>query len=420
MKTLKNLTTICLGALLLGACTAGGGTETEGGNGTDKVTKQRFTFSFDRLEVFNNGEDYAVLTATFDEQPLELGEYSILDGQNDDELIDLENGNYECDDYKLVVDAESGEIRFISQTIGRYKFTAVYGTGADSGFTDYDRISVIKTPPPFPAAPEDTYVESTNFRRRILLTQFTGTGCGYCPNMMNALYAVKNSSYNSKVVFTAAHLYNSSDPAYLYKADLASVSGVTSYPDITADLAPSIKQNTSKANTAFLNTLISDAEKREVVKGGIAVSSKYYAEENYVVVTALVKAAVSDNFRVGAWLLEDKIIAEQSNYGTTPTQGLNFNEHNNCIRRVDSKQSSRDFTGKTLGALAKGETATMNFSFPLKENGEGASDTWNHANLRLVVFISTKGADGKWYVNNVVEAPIDGTKDFEYVQTTKE
>ena len=222
------------------------------------------------------------------------------------------------------------------------------------------------------------------------------------------------------MVFTAAHLYNSSDPAYLYKADLASVSGVTSYPDITADLAPSIKQNTSKANTAFLSTLISDAENREVVKGGIAVSSKYYAEENYVVATALVKAAVSDNFRVGAWLLEDKIIAEQSNYGTTPTQGLNFNEHNNCIRRVDSKQSSRDFTGKTLGALAKGETATMNFSFPLKENGEGASDTWNHANLRLVVFISTKGADGKWYVNNVVEAPIDGTKDFEYVQTIKE
>ena len=413
MKTLKNLATICLGALLLGACVSGSGLE--GGDRNDAAPKQRFVFSFDRLELYNDGNDYAVLTATFDEQPLELGEYLILDGQNDDEPIDLESGSYECDDYKLVVDAESGEIRFISQTIGRYKFTAVYGTGADSDFTDYDRISVIKTPPPFPAAPVDTNPELTNFRRRILLTQFTGTGCGYCPNMINALYAVKNSSLNNKVVFTAAHLYNGSDPAYLNKADLASVSGVTGYPDITADLAPSIKQESSKANTAFLNKLISDSESREVVKGGIAVSSKYYSEENYVVVTALVKASVSDNFRVGAWLLEDKIIAEQSNYGTTPTPGVNFNEHNNCIRRVDSKQNSRDFTGKTLGALAKGETATKTFSFPLKENGEGASDTWNHANLRLVVFISTKGADGKWYVNNVVEAPIDGTKDFEYL-----
>jgi hypothetical protein len=269
------------------------------------------------------------------------------------------------------------------------------------------------TPTDTVAVPEDKYPSKTNFKRRILVTQFTGTGCGYCPRIINALYQLNSSDYADDVVLTAAHLYNSSDPAYLSSATgLKSSLGISSFPNVCVDLNKSAITSSSYSSIV---SLIDKAQSRVAVKGGIAVNSKYNAEAGLISINALVKAKESAEFRIGAWLLEDGVYGEQNNSGYTPLDGVDFNTHNNCVRTAYSNATSSDFTGYSLGTIEAGKSASREFVFSLKNNGTGGQTYWNHNNLRLVVFISTKEGDS-WYVNNVIKCPKDGSVDFEYTE----
>ena len=242
-----------------------------------------------------------------------------------------------------------------------------------------------------------------------------GTGCGYCPYMINALYQVANdATLNSKVVFSAAHLFNESDPAYLSaSATLDNAMGITSFPNLVVDLNKSTKG--VQPMFADVSNAINTALSRVAVKGGISVSSKYYADEEYIVVTATVKAKEAGEFRVGAWLLEDGIKANQGNNGISALPGVDFNTHNNCIRIADSQATANVFSGYTLGDIEAGATASREFAFKLKPNGTGGKKNWNHDNLRVIVFITTKEGEN-WYVNNVVMAPKEGSVAFEYAE----
>ena len=379
MKTLKTLALLFIGALAFVGC------EPDGNN--DEPSRKGLILVADKTTIYDNGEDCATFTAYCDGATLTQG-FQLYIG---DEPIE---GN-----------------TFSSTEQGTFKIWASYGTLISQEVS----INVVATPPPAPVAPADPQPTKTNFVRRVLLTQFTGTGCGYCPYMINALYQVANdATLNSKVVFSAAHLFNDSDPAYLTaSATLDNAMGINSFPNLVVDL----NKNTKNVQPMFveISNAINTALSRVAVKGGISVSSKYYADEEYIVVNATVKAKEAGEFRVGAWLLEDGIKANQGNNGITALPGVDFNTHNNCIRIADSQATPNVFSGYTLGNIEAGATASREFAFKLKPNGTGNKKNWNHDNLRVIVFITTKEGDN-WYVNNVVAAPKDGSVAFEYAE----
>ena len=340
----------------------------------------------DKTTIYDNGEDAVTFSLYYDGMQLKEG-YEIYDGET------LIPGN-----------------TFTSTVQGTHTIWAAYGTVLSNDVS----ISVVQAPPTGPTVPEDKYPSKTNFKRRVLLTQFTGTGCGYCPNMVNALYQVTSvMSLNDMIVIAAAHLYNENDPMYLTAAaTLDNAMGVSTYPNLVADLD---KTTATSASYAAVTKLINNSYARTEAKGGIAVNSKYSATDGYININVLVKAKESTEFRVGAWLLEDGIKAVQSNYGTTPLAGVDLDTHDNAIRLADSKLTSTDFSGFSLGTIEAGKTASREFAFELKPNGKGSQTTWNHDNLRVIVFISTKEGN-KWLVNNVVTCPKDGSVDFEYTE----
>ena len=385
MKTLKFLAFFCLSALLFAGCDP---IENGGNEG-----KKSLILVADKTTVYDNGIDAATFTLYYDGLIITEG-YEIYVGET------LLEGN-----------------KFSSTTQGSYTAWAAYGTV----FSNEVNMNVVATPPAAPAVPEDANPSKTNFKRRVLLTQFTGTGCGYCPLMMNALHQILTSPvYSDQIVLAAAHLYNENDPAYLLEAQtLDNAHGVTGFPSVYSDLN---KAGFGDATFASLKSCIDAAQDRVAVKGGIAVSSEYHAEEEYIVLNATVKAKETTEFRIGAWLLEDNISGKQSVYAdpykTTgeliqPLEGVNFNNHNNCIRLADSKATNTDFSGFSLGVIEAGKTASREFAFKLKTNGNGSLTKWNHDNLRVIVFITTKEGS-KWLVNNVVKCPKDGSVDFEY------
>lgn len=405
MKTLlKTLAIFCLGAFALVGCEKAGEQEK-----VNDGIPMGFVLVADKTAIYDNGKDYATLTAYYDRVALEEGDYALF------------LGNTPFDGNKFSS----------TETNKSFVFSALReGTEWSNKVT----INVIKTPPPAPAAPEDTNPGKTNFKRRVLLTQFTATGCGYCPLMMNAIHSVATSSLGDDIVVTAAHLgggtyLDTNDPVRLLDAlTLDDALGVTNgIPQIVADFDQTTQhpEQSILRHDAWVKRITESSLNRVDVKGGIAVNSAYYADysgDSYIVINATVKAKKTADFRIGAWLLEDGIDGEQSVYEDPytntgeliqPIEGVNFNKHNNCIRIANSKRANLDFSGISLGTISAGNTKSKDFIFKLKPNGTGALTTWNHDNLRVIVFITTK-EDGKWLVNNVVKCPKDGSVDFEY------
>lgn len=389
MKTLKFLAIFCLGAMLCacqGAGTeSGSGSGTGTGSGSDSDNDKGLHLAVDKLFIYNNGgadaDGIATFTVTFNGEDVTA-----------DSAIFLEEDPIDGNTYTST--AKPCSLRFWAQ----------YGLEQ----TKSDIIlNIVQTPPAAPAAPQDNNPTKTNFVRRVLLTQFTGTSCGFCPEMMNALYEVSNHAYTkNKFVLAAAHLFGTNDPAYLNDAKtLDKTMGVVGFPTVNADMW----KNEGERSTNSVYDLIDAAYKRTTVKGGIAVNSTFYEEENYVIATCLIKAAEGTEFRVGAWLLEDNLTGNQANNGYSPLPGVNFNHHNNSIRLANkSFNVELNYTGVSVGRIEAGATKSHSFAFPLLK-------TWKTQDLRIVVFISTKEGD-KWYVNNVISCPINGTTDFEYTE----
>ncbi len=143
-----------------------------------------------------------------------------------------------------------------------------------------------------------------------------------------------------------------------------------------------------------------------------------------------IKAAISGNYRVGAFLLEDNIYVKQ--VGVSEESYLNT--HNGVIRYIDSETmigGRRSYCGYSLGKINPCDTKDYVFVWNLDEIWEEgsrrsemhANSSWHTLeeameNLHLAVFTCTTKTDDNgeefYYVNNVVDCPLDSQVPFEY------
>ncbi|MBR5863413.1 MAG: Omp28-related outer membrane protein [Alistipes sp.] len=383
MKTIKLFAMFCAALVLCNSCLTGVGTD-EDMNAPVKP------------QIPADGE--LVLTAT----PSTI----VADGEQFSKLTLTKGGVEITEDFKLY-DGKNQEVtlpdmKFTTTQKGKYEFWAAYGTD----YTETITITATEKQPDAPEAPGDDNPDKLNFKRRVLLIQFTGTGCGYCPAMTATLRQVMAEEYYAEnAVLVAAHRYNNSDPAYLYGAALDQAMGVSSYPQLAVDM----HTRTGYTNYPSVTNLIINAINRVEARAGIAAVAEYDETTRTVSISATVKAGVKSEFRIGAWLIEDGVYGVQQNYGVAEGD---FNIHDHCIRVADSKVTGSDFSGHTLGEIEAGSTADYSFSIKLESD-------WVADHCRLVLFVTSPETNnyGKsyFYVNNAVEMPIDGSIDFEYL-----
>lgn len=273
---------------------------------------------------------------------------------------------------------------------GDYEFYAVVG----SIITNTIKVSVVPT---IPALPEDAQPANTSFNHRILLVDHTGNTCGYCPQMMKALKTVSETGdYHSKYYEAMAHTYSNGDPAFSGAASVVSNHhGVSSYPTLTYNFYHTTQ---SSYNDAHIMGQIDALWKAEGADAGIAAAATLASKS--VIVNTQVKAAVANDYRVTAWLLEDGIYAKQTN----ATEEW-MNTHDNAIRQ---RVSSDDISGVDLGTLAVGETASTALTLNIVGN------TWNRDNLKVMVIVSAKNAKGQFEVANVAICPTDDVVTYDY------
>lgn len=311
--------------------------------------------------------------------------------------------------------------KFTASVAGEYTFWASYKTFNSNSVT----IKAINTTAPDVVA--DPKPNSTSFVRRVFLTQFTGTRCGYCPGMTNWVNILrKDLGMKDKTVLAAVHSeMNSGDPAAISapKASATPFNHGQGVPFLSLDmcLGTSYTNNDSELHYAtLLKEAIEERIQTAPATAGISVNPRYEegivpvqggGNSNGVIARVQVKASETAEYAVGAWLLEDDLFGRQDSYQQYVTifPDYDYDTHDNCARVVDSYSNS-SYIGHSLGQIQAGKTAEKTFLVRV-------ANSWKKENLHLVVFVAKKDNPDKsreWSINNVIDCPIDQPTPFEY------
>lgn len=294
--------------------------------------------------------------------------------------------------------------KFTTKKSGTYSIWASYGTD------NSEPVSVMAVDFDLPASPSDSKPSSTSFDPRVLMVQFTGVKCGNCPAMMSVMHPILESEEDSKkVVWVACHSYNASDPAYL-NSTFPKELGAT-YPSLNLDYRT--KYLNYRTNTT--QQLLGLIEEHNAAKAASAcgIAANAVLQGNQLVARVKVKSAADNEYRIGAFLMQDGIEADQMSASESW-----MNIHNNCIRFVDA---GKDFVGHSLGKITKGSTTEYVFAWDLDyiwENGDKISmawDDWTKESIHFAIFVTSPNEKG-WSVNNAVYCKVDGETPFNYAK----
>ena len=230
------------------------------------------------------------------------------------------------------------------------------------------------TPAPAAASVSDTPV-SGQFQKRLLIEDFTGAWCGYCPRVSYSIDQLKLQ--NVKIVPVALHHKSgstSSDPydVSTLATPLRTQINLQGYPTamlnrVTEWNSPE-NSNLNQAKNIVLNNCGLGLAMNSTVSGGninLDVKVKF--------------AADFSGLSLVVYILEDNLIYNQTNYtsfygGTSTIVGF---DHDHVLRA-----SLTNILGDALvGSSVNGQTITKNFSIPIPAN------VANVANMNFVAFI---------------------------------
>lgn len=258
--------------------------------------------------------------------------------------------------------------------------------------------------------PDDPYPSATDFSRKMLFMDHTGTRCGNCPLMTLALRSIADDPAYSAYTLAVLHSYQG-DP--MGTALVREISGIYAagqgFPFVNVNFKPAgvgAQENYLKI-ADNLRTLI-DNERTDVIPSGVASVAKLN-DDRTIDLTLAVKAAQDGEYRVGAFLLEDGITAAQTNYYEEQTGDVDFNTHNNVVRTLVGRDGNGGFTGIDLGTVMTGETAATHQSISLASG-------WKAEKCRLLIYVTQRIGDRYVCVNSAY-APIDGMSAFAYDQS---
>lgn len=274
---------------------------------------------------------------------------------------------------------------FTSETIGDFEVTAMYSSVSSEpvmiNFHDGSQI---------------------NFRKRVLIEDYTGTWCGYCPRVAEGIELVKNQTQD--VVPVAIHRASLSptDPSYdPYTFDSSELENIINVPGYPKGMLNRMTQwgFPEPSNVSQVITLTQGANP----KLGLALTTSV---ENGTINVSVNTKFSSDftNLKLVVYVLENGLIHEQHNY-TSYYGGVDLIEdfeHNHVLRACLTP-----LLGEAINSseTTSGNVFTKTFSTGVPANVENAGK------LEFVAFIV--GADGK--AINVRKADTGETQEFEEI-----
>ena len=244
------------------------------------------------------------------------------------------------------------------------------------------------------------------FLHKVLLVDHTGIGCPNCPKAMDHLRVVASGDWHNYYNEVQCHAgkYAYGDPGCSEAATaLNEFQGnnglINGYPSIAVNFY-------SRASTYYSTNIITALEK-VVKKSGADVGISLSVEKgsSKVICSAQIKAAVSNEYKVNAWLLENNIYSPDQEGGSKSYHYY----YNHVLRNTSETVSRADFTGRSIGMLYMGETYNYNCEIPV-------DPSWEMNNLEVLIVVTARNGSNQWDVVNTAVCGVGQTTPFAYVQ----
>lgn len=256
---------------------------------------------------------------------------------------------------------------------------------------------------------EEDDIQGPKFHHRVLLVDHTGTGCGNCPRVMDGLELLAQTDcrehYHEVTCHGGGYAYN--DNAYstaaYYVNEFYNPSG---YPDVRFNFHG--QEGSISAGSTFVSTnstIINAYTKNNSAAAGIAAQVK--AGSSSVKVDISVMAAIEQEYKVTAWLLENDVYNPNQSGATNSTYHI---YHDHCLRNIGGAYSKNDIYGDSLGVIEVGKSKDYSFDIPI------SSSSWNVDNMEVLIIVSAPLTATKYEVVNTALCPINGSIDFQYAE----
>lgn len=239
---------------------------------------------------------------------------------------------------------------------------------------------------------EGEEVVESRFEKNVCVMEFTGTWCAQCPEGAVTLNYLVSKAYKDQAYALAFH---NDDPYSLpAEQDLKKMFGWAGYPAYVVDMR---EDGVGSLNEGGCGSQIEKSLYDIPTHCGVSLSC--VLEGGKVRADAKVFSELAMEYRMAAYVIEDKIVGEQM-------QGTGTVQDDYVHRHVVRKMLSADVRGDKLGNLASEEEKAVTFEFTVEEG-------WNADNLSVAVL----AIDEDGHVNNMAICAADGGRmDYEYVK----
>ena len=253
---------------------------------------------------------------------------------------------------------------YIFNDVGDYSVYASYN-GMDS---EIIQISVFPTP--------------LEFKKNVLVEDFTGTWCGWCPRVSYAIKLLKDQE--ADVSFVAIH--NGDQMAINGEASIRQFFGINSFPTALIN-----RQSTwSGSQPGNLGQVTAEIGKKSY--SSVAIESSLDGRE--LSVTIKLKMGFSyDRIRLGLFLLEDGLVYNQSNY---TSYYADITNGQTAIRFIHDDVLRHSF-GSVFGDVLSGENVGHDKIYS-KEFQYTIPPNFKIENLKLVGFAAD--FEDRYFINS--------------------
>ena len=299
---------------------------------------------------------------------------------------------YECSNLDRV------ESTYTFDVAGKYEFFACVGQYASNIVT----IWVVAQMPQLPVDPNPS---NFAFHHKPLVIRYAGVNCPACPYGHDELIKLAESQWGEYFNCVDCHAgpYASGDPANSGAANaLHNFVGslVSAYPTILVDFY--------NEPDSYLYKNVANTLQNRIKVGGadVGIALAVDGDPENVYCAAQIKSAVSQEYRVNAWLLESNIYSPKQ-------RGATKEEHkyyDYALRNMSSvNNSSYNVEGDLVGVIEAGSTYDFMVELPI------TSSKWDVANMGVVVVVTALDSNNRWEVVNTAYCPIHKSLTYRYV-----
>ena len=253
--------------------------------------------------------------------PYDFGKFDVALGHEKNVTIAMANAGtkFESIDYTITLDGQTSDERHLDfgQDLGmggtyclNVPFAAASEVGEHATTFTITKVNGVKNEATVISANGTNNTLSKALKKKSVVEEFTGTGCGWCPRGHAGMHKLRET-FGDQFIGIALHQYSSSDPMYNGDYNL----GFSGAPSCVINRSTSELDPYYGSNDNIINDFQESLNSYPVA--AVSVTGEYNEDKTQVTATANVESIVDGNYEVAYMLVADGLEGTSSSWKQT-------------------------------------------------------------------------------------------------------